>query len=273
MERQPDDVAADDRDAVDRVCRSVQRRCEVRGRGGARDRLAVGDVERGAGRRCVEVTAGPVVSMTMFFWPPRLDGAADGGRVRVAAFVAASRIVPPFSASEAVVGVVEVGRRCRRPARCSRRSASTCPAGDVGRRSAPGRVQRERRRAGDGDRLAERELDVDRRRRPCTSRRRSWRRRGDRRRRSCRPRGSCSPRASRPRPGAGERERGVVRRGVADRAAVERERAGRCVVERRRRCRRPAPCSRTSASRCPSRRREVGRPRRRRVERQLSACR
>ena len=51
----------------------------------------------------IEVTAGPVVSMAMFFWPPRLDAPPTAGRVSVAAFVAASRIVPPLSASEAEV--------------------------------------------------------------------------------------------------------------------------------------------------------------------------
>ena len=50
-----------------------------------------------------DVTAGAEVSMTMFFWPPRLDAPPTVGRVSVASFPAASRIVPPFSAREATV--------------------------------------------------------------------------------------------------------------------------------------------------------------------------
>ena len=49
------------------------------------------------------MTVGAVVSMTMFFWPPRLEAPPTVGRVSVASFDAASRIVPPFSASEATV--------------------------------------------------------------------------------------------------------------------------------------------------------------------------
>src|SRR5438477_1625446 len=43
---------------------------------------------------------GAVVSMTMFFWPPRLEAPPTVGRVRVALLVAVSLIVPPARASE-----------------------------------------------------------------------------------------------------------------------------------------------------------------------------
>ena len=49
-----------------------------------------------------ELTVGADVSMTMFFWPPRLDAPPTVGSVSVALFVAASLIVPPFSVSEVV---------------------------------------------------------------------------------------------------------------------------------------------------------------------------
>ena len=49
-----------------------------------------------------DVTVGATVSMTMFFWPPRLEAPPTAGSVSVALLVAASLIVPPFSASEAV---------------------------------------------------------------------------------------------------------------------------------------------------------------------------
>ena len=45
------------------------------------------------------MTVGAVVSMTMFFALPRLPAAPGAARVSVAAFVAASLIVPPFSVS------------------------------------------------------------------------------------------------------------------------------------------------------------------------------
>ena len=48
------------------------------------------------------MTVGSVVSMTMLLWPPRLPAAPRRARVRVALFVAASLIVPPFSASDVV---------------------------------------------------------------------------------------------------------------------------------------------------------------------------
>ena len=48
------------------------------------------------------VTVGAVVSITMFFWPPRLDAPPTVGSVSVALFVALSLIVPPARASELV---------------------------------------------------------------------------------------------------------------------------------------------------------------------------
>jgi len=48
------------------------------------------------------VTVGAVVSMTMFFWPPRLEAPPTVGRVRVALLVAVSLMVPPARASELV---------------------------------------------------------------------------------------------------------------------------------------------------------------------------
>ena len=47
-------------------------------------------------------TVGGVVSMVMFFWPPRLEAPPTVGRVRVALLVAVSLIVPPARASELV---------------------------------------------------------------------------------------------------------------------------------------------------------------------------
>jgi len=45
------------------------------------------------------VTVGAVVSMMMFFWPPRLEAPPTVGSVSVALFVALSLIVPPANAS------------------------------------------------------------------------------------------------------------------------------------------------------------------------------
>ena len=48
------------------------------------------------------LTVGAVVSMTIAFWPPRLEAPPTVGSVSVALFPAASLIVPPASASEFV---------------------------------------------------------------------------------------------------------------------------------------------------------------------------
>ena len=50
----------------------------------------------------VTLAVGAAVSMTMFFWPPRLEAPPTVGRVRVVLLPAASLIVPPASASELV---------------------------------------------------------------------------------------------------------------------------------------------------------------------------
>jgi hypothetical protein len=50
----------------------------------------------------VTVAVGAAVSMTIAFWPPRLEPPPTVGRVKVALFVATSLIVPPASASELV---------------------------------------------------------------------------------------------------------------------------------------------------------------------------
>src|SRR5207302_10823563 len=48
---------------------------------------------------------GAVVSMTMFFWPPRLEAPPTVGRVWVALLVAVSLMVPPARASELVAAL------------------------------------------------------------------------------------------------------------------------------------------------------------------------
>jgi hypothetical protein len=48
------------------------------------------------------VTVGETVSMTMSLALPRLPAAPGAASVRVALFVAVSRIVPPFSVSDVV---------------------------------------------------------------------------------------------------------------------------------------------------------------------------
>ena len=94
-----------------------------------RERSACSADSRDRGVRCertmavlftfVSVTTGVVVSMTMFLFAPREFAAPGDARVSVALFVAASRIVPPFSASEVGCRVAQMARRVPRRAPCS----------------------------------------------------------------------------------------------------------------------------------------------------------
>jgi hypothetical protein len=50
----------------------------------------------------VTVAVGLAVSMTIAFWPPRLEAPPTAGSVSVALLVAVSLIVPPFRVSDVV---------------------------------------------------------------------------------------------------------------------------------------------------------------------------
>ena len=64
-----------------------------------RSRRLVGAI---GGDDATELTVGAVVSMTMFLALPRLPAAPGAASVRVALFVAVSRMVPALSVSEVV---------------------------------------------------------------------------------------------------------------------------------------------------------------------------
>ena len=91
--------AADDRDLA---TLQVERR---RRDGFPRERL-VGNAGHRHGAlldaAAIETRVGAVVSMTIAFWPPRLEAPPTVGSVRVALLVAVSLIVPPFSVSDVV---------------------------------------------------------------------------------------------------------------------------------------------------------------------------